>query len=56
MRMIIKWNEEWVYKFTNNSIEQLQQTEWFNQNHLAKVLVWHCDTYKAIIDNLLYNN
>jgi len=53
MKSLIKWREEGVYAFTNHSVEQLQQTEGFNKNHLAKVLVGHIETYKAIIDNLL---
>ena len=56
MKGLIKWQEEWVYAFTNHQIEQLQQTEWFNKNHIAKVLIWHIDTYKHIIDNLLESN
>lgn len=53
MQNLIKWKEEWIYLFTNHSVNQLQMTEWFNKNHLAKVLVGHCDTYKIIINNLL---
>ena len=56
MKNFIKGQEEWVYAFTNHQIEQLQQTEWFNKNHIAKVLIWHIDTYKDIIDNLLESN
>ena len=43
----------WIYKFTNHSVNQLQMTEGFNENHIAKCLVWHCETYKYIIDKLL---
>ena len=55
MKNFIKGREKWVYTFTNHSIEQLQQTEGFNKNHIAKVLVEHIETYKTIIDNLLEN-
>jgi len=55
MKDLIKWKESWAYLFTNTQVEQLQTTEWFNQNHLAKVLVWHIDTYKWIIENLFEN-
>lgn len=53
MKELIKWNEANMYLFTNHCIEQLKQTEWFNKNHLAKVLISHIETYKHIIDNLL---
>jgi len=56
MKNFIKGQEEWVYKFINHSVEQLQQTEWFNKNHIAKVIIWHINTYKDIIDNLLESN
>jgi len=42
-----------MFLFTNHCIDKIQQTEWFNKNHLAKVLIWHIETYKTIIDNLL---
>lgn len=53
MKTFIKWKEEWIYRLMNHQVDQLQLQEWFNKNHLAKVLVWHIDTYKDIIDNLL---
>ncbi len=56
MKKLIKWQEEWITKLTIHQVEQLAMSEWFNQNHLAKVLVWHIDTLKAIIHNLLEND
>ena len=53
MRDLIKGKEKWIFALTNHQVDQLKMTEWFNQNHLAKVLSFHVDTYKAIIDNIL---
>lgn len=53
MKNLIQWQEKWIFLITNHQVDKLQMTEWFNQNHLAKVLVWHIDTYKHIIDNIL---
>ena len=52
---MIAWQEEWIAKLTIHQVEQLAMSEWFNQNHIAKVLIGHIETLKAIIYNLLYN-
>jgi len=55
MKELIRWNEANVFFFTNHCVDKIKQTEWFNKNHIAKVLIWHIETYKTIIDNLLEN-
>jgi len=56
MRNLVKWNEHWFYELSNNSINVLRKVEWYNENHLAQILVDHCETYKSIIENLLESN
>jgi len=53
MKHFIKWKEEWVFLFTNNAVDNIRNSEWFNSNHLAKVLYEQCEMYKHIISNLL---
>lgn len=55
MRSLIKWQEKWFFELTNHQVEQLQMTEWFNQNHIWKILYGHIEVYKNIISLLLEN-
>ena len=53
MKHLIGNNIEWVYLLTNNCVDNIRNSEWFNSNHLAKVLYEQCEMYKHIISNLL---
>jgi len=55
MNNLYKWSEEWITAFTLHQVEKLKETPKFNENHIAKVLVWHIETLKIVIDNLLEN-
>jgi len=58
MRRFIKNNEKWASLFTNHQVEQLKDKNIreIHSNHLAKVLLWHIETYQEIIYSLLEEN
>ena len=53
MNKFIEEHLEGCYRLTNLSVNNIKQDENINSNHLAKVLLEHCNNYKIIIDKLL---
>lgn len=39
--------------FTNNAVANIQMTKWFNQNHIAKAMLWLIESYKNVINSLI---
>ncbi len=56
MNTFIEEHIEWAYAFANHTVNNISNANWFNTNHLAKMLLAQTDVYKIIIDKILLDN